>query len=292
MSERRHRASRPRAALRSGSRARRHPVGRSAHRSASARSAPGIGPEPGARIGGGRGRGERAPPIVTRDEALAAGGRRAAGPRRGPSCGRASMSPTGRVASTGAASRMAGSISRSPRRPRAPGWWTSGTGGTGRVPGGRACAFTAYHYANPGPGRDDATREADFFLRHARLHGTATWCPPWTSRRPAAWAPAELQRWTLQWLRRVEHKLGRRSRCCTPAPGFWTGEADNSRSIARAGFRTLWISHWETRRPRRARVPLGRRGLDLLAVDRDGQRAGRHRVGWTATSTAARGLAS
>lgn len=107
--------------------------------------------------------------------------------------------------------------------------------------------FTAYHYANPSRRPGDAVREADWFLRHARLRGTDL-LPALDLEEDGGLTPAELERWTLQWMRRVETRLGVKPMLYT-SPGFWSGWVDDSTDLARAGFHTLWLSHWGTRTP-------------------------------------------
>jgi GH25 family lysozyme M1 (1,4-beta-N-acetylmuramidase) len=202
-------------------------------------------PAPASEEGGGSG--NAAPPIATRDEALAAGGRRADGPRSRTVVrqgidvshwqGRIDWK---KVADGGVDFAIAKATEGTWLVDE---WYERNREGARRA----GVLFTAYHYANPGPGNDDAKREADFFLRHARLDGRHL-VPALDLEETGGLGPAQLQRWALQWLRRVEHKLGVKPMLYI-SPGFWTGSADNSRSIARAGFRTLWISHWDTRRP-------------------------------------------
>jgi lysozyme len=107
--------------------------------------------------------------------------------------------------------------------------------------------FTAYHFANPGRGRYDAKREADWFLDHADLRG-ANLIPALDLERSGGLGPRKLTRWTMQWLRRVKQRLGVKPMVYT-SPGFWTGHLGNTTRIARAGYEVLWIGHWETHRP-------------------------------------------
>jgi lysozyme len=108
-------------------------------------------------------------------------------------------------------------------------------------------AFTAYHFANPGKGPRDAIREADYFVRHAKLGGRNL-IPALDLEVNGGLSPRAMARWTLRWLRRVEAKLGVRPMVYT-SPGFWHGAVADSRRIAKAGFEVLWLSHWGTRRP-------------------------------------------
>lgn len=106
---------------------------------------------------------------------------------------------------------------------------------------------TAYHFARPDRGRYDAIREADYFLRNARLNG-GNLVPALDMETSGGLGPRALRTWVLTWLRRVEEKLGVRPMVYT-SPGFWSGWLSNSRGIARAGYSVLWLAHYDTNRP-------------------------------------------
>lgn len=107
--------------------------------------------------------------------------------------------------------------------------------------------FTAYHFANPSRERGDAKREADWFLAHARLRGPNL-LPALDLEDAGDLTPAQLERWVLQWMRRVERKLGVAPMLYT-SPGFWSGFVGDATSVARAGYQVLWLSHWGVRKP-------------------------------------------
>lgn len=107
--------------------------------------------------------------------------------------------------------------------------------------------FTAYHFANPSREPNDALREADWFLKHADLGG-ANLLPALDLEDHGGLSPAQLQRWVFQWMRRVEQRLGVKPMLYT-SPGFWSGRVADSTAVARAGFDTLWLSHWYVRKP-------------------------------------------
>lgn len=107
--------------------------------------------------------------------------------------------------------------------------------------------FTAYHFANPSRERGDARREADWFLKHARLDG-GNLLPALDLETTGGLNAVELRRWTLQWMKRVERRLGVKPMIYT-SPGFWTGWVGNTTRVAKAGFDVLWVSHWQTHRP-------------------------------------------
>lgn len=107
--------------------------------------------------------------------------------------------------------------------------------------------FTAYHFARPGRAPGDARREADYFLKHADLRARNL-TPALDIEASGGLRPRALRAWVLAWLRRVENRLGVKPIIYT-SPGFWTGQVDNSRRIARRGYEVLWLAHYDTRRP-------------------------------------------
>ena len=107
--------------------------------------------------------------------------------------------------------------------------------------------FTAYHYANPSTTPGDARREADWFLGHAKLRGRNL-VPALDLEEDGGLTSAQLERWTFQWVRRIEHKLGVKPIIYT-SPGFWAGWVDDSPDLSRAGFHLLWLSHWQIPTP-------------------------------------------
>lgn len=119
--------------------------------------------------------------------------------------------------------------------------------------------FTAYHFARPGRQggslQSDARMEARWFLRHADLQ-PRNLAPVLDLEVHNGLSSSALRTWTLTWLRTVQRELGVKPVVYT-SPGFWTGQAGNTRAIARAGFDDLWVAHYGTSRPK---VPAGRWG--------------------------------
>lgn len=117
--------------------------------------------------------------------------------------------------------------------------------------------FTAYHFARPGRQggsvQEDARREAQWFLRHADLK-PRNLAPVLDLEVNGRLGPSALRTWTMTWLRTVKRELGVKPMIYT-SPGFWSGYAGNTKAIARAGFDTLWVAHYDTSRPS---VPAGR----------------------------------
>ena len=187
------------------------------------------------------------PPVDTREEALAAGGRRADGPRSRTVI-RQGIDVShwqGRIDWD----RIArGNVDFAIIKATEGTWMVDPWYTRNRTRARRAgILFSAYHYANPSRRAGDAIREANWFVRKAKLDGTNL-IPALDLEESGGLRPAQLQRWTLQWLRRVEHRLGVKPMLYT-SPGFWSGQVGNTTRISRAGFDVLWLSHWGTRRP-------------------------------------------
>jgi GH25 family lysozyme M1 (1,4-beta-N-acetylmuramidase) len=107
--------------------------------------------------------------------------------------------------------------------------------------------FTAYHFARPQGGAQNARKQADFFVKKARLRSTDL-VPALDLEQSGGLGPVALQRWVLAFLKRVETRIHAKPMVYT-SPGFWTGNMANTRSIAKAGFRVLWVANYGTNRP-------------------------------------------
>jgi lysozyme len=188
-----------------------------------------------------------APPLEDRDDALAAGGRRAEGGRK-RTVMRHGIDVSHwqgyirwkQVARSGVTFAVAKATEGTWMVDR---WYHRNKARAQKA----GVLFTAYHFANPSRHRNDAIREADWFLKHADLNGSNL-LPALDLEKSGGLSDAELRRWTMQWMRRVHQKLGVRPMLYT-SPGFWTGNVGNTTRVARAGFDVLWLSHWETDRP-------------------------------------------
>ncbi len=116
---------------------------------------------------------------------------------------------------------------------------------------------TAYHFARPsltGTGtrvariRRDARREADWFLRHADLRRDDL-IPALDLEDAGTLMPSELRTWTLTFLERVRSRTGVRPMIYSNA-AFWQAHLGDTRRIAAAGYRVLWVAHWGSRSPK------------------------------------------
>src|SRR5918994_2246681 len=108
-------------------------------------------------------------------------------------------------------------------------------------------AFGAYHFARPDKGPLDAVREANHFLDVARLE-PGNVIPVLDLESSGGLSHRQLTRWILQWLRRVRDRLGVRPMVYTSSLG-WAERTGDTTAVVEAGFDTLWVAHWNVRRP-------------------------------------------
>jgi GH25 family lysozyme M1 (1,4-beta-N-acetylmuramidase) len=108
-------------------------------------------------------------------------------------------------------------------------------------------AFGAYHFARPDNGPYDAIREANHFLDVARLE-LGNVIPVLDLETTGGLSHGQLTRWILQWLRRVRDRLGVRPMIYTSSLG-WAERTGDTTAVVEAGFDTLWVAHWDARRP-------------------------------------------
>jgi lysozyme len=107
--------------------------------------------------------------------------------------------------------------------------------------------FGAYHFARPDRTTKDAVREADHFVRVARLRGRHL-LPVLDLEVHGGLGRDALIRWTRAWLRRVESHLGVKPMIYT-SPSFWRERMGNTTWFANNGYRALWIAHWRVASP-------------------------------------------
>ena len=131
--------------------------------------------------------------------------------------------------------------------------------------------FTAYHFARPDRTTNDAVREADHFVRTARLAGRYL-LPVLDLEVTGGLGPKRLIEWTRAWLKRVEQRLGVKPIIYT-SPSFWTERMNDTRWFANNGYR-LWIAHWRATEPRVPAANWGGRGWTLWQVSDCGSVSG------------------
>jgi len=105
----------------------------------------------------------------------------------------------------------------------------------------------AYHFANPDATANDAVLEADHFAASIRL-GKGDLIPALDLEQSGGLSVAGLQAWVTTWLAEVTSKVGIRPMIYT-SPAFWTKYMGDSRALADAGYKTLWIAHWGVSSP-------------------------------------------
>ena len=106
--------------------------------------------------------------------------------------------------------------------------------------------FTAYHFAQPDRSHKDAVREADHFVRAARLH-SGNLRPVLDLERYGGLSRSEMVRWTKSFVLRVYHAVGVKP-IIYVSPSFWGTRLGNPTWFAHHGFR-LWIAHHDVSRP-------------------------------------------
>jgi lysozyme len=107
--------------------------------------------------------------------------------------------------------------------------------------------FGAYHFAKPGSNTNDALIEADLFVRVARLkHGDLI--PALDIEVTGGLGVSALQRWVRTWLARVASQVGKKPMIYV-SPNFWKTYMGNTTWFANAGYRTLWIAHYNVSSP-------------------------------------------
>ena len=105
----------------------------------------------------------------------------------------------------------------------------------------------AYHFANPDTTANDAILEADHFVATVRL-GRGDLIPALDLEQTGGLSVAALQAWVTTWLGEVTAKVGIRPMIYT-SPYFWQKYMGDSRALADAGYKTLWIAHWGVSSP-------------------------------------------
>ena len=108
-------------------------------------------------------------------------------------------------------------------------------------------SWTAYHFARPDSGADDAILEADHFTGVADL-GSGDLVPALDLEDDGGLSEAALIDWVFDWLGQVEATLGVKPMIYT-SPSFWRDHMGDTEAFADAGFTLLWIAHWFAHRP-------------------------------------------
>jgi lysozyme len=109
-------------------------------------------------------------------------------------------------------------------------------------------AFTAYHFAQPDDGANDAIIEADHFVDVAQLE-PGNLIPVLDIERTGGLSQAEVTTWILTWLGRVTERVGVRPMVYT-SPSGWENRTGDTTAVADAGYTVLWVAHWGVAQPR------------------------------------------
>jgi GH25 family lysozyme M1 (1,4-beta-N-acetylmuramidase) len=105
----------------------------------------------------------------------------------------------------------------------------------------------AYHFARPDPTAGDAIAEADHFASVIDL-GTRDLIPALDLEVSGGLGTTALQAWVSAWLSEVAARTGVRPMIYT-SPAFWKKYMGDSSALAEAGYKTLWIAHWNVTSP-------------------------------------------
>lgn len=109
-------------------------------------------------------------------------------------------------------------------------------------------SFTAYHFARPDSGTNDAVLEADHFFDVANLV-SGNLIPALDLEDSGGLSTTALTNWVFDWLAEVEVQLGVKPMIYT-SPSFWEGEMGDTQAFADAGYSLLWIANWDVPRPK------------------------------------------
>ena len=105
----------------------------------------------------------------------------------------------------------------------------------------------AYHYARPSTNAGDAVAEADHFASVMNL-GAGDLIPALDLEESGGMSIVALQTWVTKFVDEVYAKIGMRPMIYT-SPSFWKNSMGDTRKLADAGYKTLWIAHWGVSAP-------------------------------------------
>ena len=105
----------------------------------------------------------------------------------------------------------------------------------------------AYHFARPDATAGDAVREADKFVSVVNL-GAKDLIPALDLEVTGGLTTTPLQNWVAAWLTEVTARTGVKPMIYT-SPAFWQKYMGDSSALADAGYKTLWVAHWNVTTP-------------------------------------------
>jgi GH25 family lysozyme M1 (1,4-beta-N-acetylmuramidase) len=105
----------------------------------------------------------------------------------------------------------------------------------------------AYHFARPSAGTSDAIAEADHFASVVHLGG-GDLIPALDIEVTGGLSPSALTAWVTAWLQEASSRFGVKPMIYT-SPAFWTKSLADTRTLADAGYKVLWVAHWGVTQP-------------------------------------------
>jgi GH25 family lysozyme M1 (1,4-beta-N-acetylmuramidase) len=126
----------------------------------------------------------------------------------------------------------------------------------------------AYHFARPSASAGDAVAEADHFADSVQL-GSGDLIPALDIEVTGGLSPSALTAWVTAWLGQATARLGVKPMIYT-SPAFWKKYLGDTRALADAGYKTLWIAHWGVSAPTVPAENWGGRGWTFWQYDNCG----------------------
>ena len=126
----------------------------------------------------------------------------------------------------------------------------------------------AYHFAQPSTNANDAILEADHFVAVMNL-GVGDLIPALDLEVAGGLGVSALQAWVRSFLDRVTLKIGVRPMIYT-SPSFWGKYMGDTRALADAGYKTLWVAHWGVSAPTVPAQNWGGKGWTFWQYTSDG----------------------
>jgi GH25 family lysozyme M1 (1,4-beta-N-acetylmuramidase) len=130
----------------------------------------------------------------------------------------------------------------------------------------------AYHFARPDSSAGDAVGEADWFASHIGL-SAGDLIPALDLEQSGGLSVSALQAWVKTFLDRATSRTGVRPMIYT-SPNFWKNSMGDSRALADAGYKILWIAHWGVSAPTVPAQNWGGNGWTFWQYTSDGSVAG------------------
>jgi GH25 family lysozyme M1 (1,4-beta-N-acetylmuramidase) len=108
-------------------------------------------------------------------------------------------------------------------------------------------ATTAYHFASPDATPGEAVAEANHFVDIAQL-ADGDLIPALDLEVTGGLGTTALRNWVASWLAQVTARIGVKPMIYV-SPAFWVKYLGDTRYFADAGYKILWIAHWNVSSP-------------------------------------------